>query len=160
VNCVFVGANVCKCSRDQRFNVPSEARDSNFLVTQTMTDQHCLTSAITRRSALTPDPSSSSLVIFIFKLVYLIILRNKHSALGASGTLRPLPRCLPADALRKYSQHSPNHTLWTLYRSYFKVIRANIELQVYSVTCCGPYSLPNCMNCKGVLYQSHGIVHT
>jgi hypothetical protein len=31
-------------------------------------------------------------------------------------------------------------TLWTLYRSYFKGITTNIELQVYSVTCCWPYS--------------------
>jgi hypothetical protein len=28
-----------------------------------------------------------------------------------------------------------DYTLWALYRSYFKCIRANIELQVYSVTC-------------------------
>jgi hypothetical protein len=32
------------------------------------------------------------------------------------------------------------YTLWTLYRSYFKSISVNIELQVYSVTCCRPYS--------------------
>jgi hypothetical protein len=29
-----------------------------------------------------------------------------------------------------------DYTLWTLYRFYFKGISANIELQVYSVTCC------------------------
>jgi hypothetical protein len=29
-----------------------------------------------------------------------------------------------------------DYTLWTLSRSYFKGISANIELQVYSVTCC------------------------
>jgi hypothetical protein len=28
-----------------------------------------------------------------------------------------------------------DYTLWTLYRSYFKGISANIELQVYNVTC-------------------------
>jgi hypothetical protein len=36
-------------------------------------------------------------------------------------------------------QHIRPHlhfTLWTLYRSYFNGIRANIELQVYSGTCC------------------------
>jgi hypothetical protein len=27
-------------------------------------------------------------------------------------------------------------TIWTLYNSYFKGITANIQLQVYSVTCC------------------------
>jgi hypothetical protein len=33
--------------------------------------------------------------------------------------------------------YSPSdYTLWTLYRSYSKGISANIELQVYSVTCC------------------------
>jgi hypothetical protein len=32
-----------------------------------------------------------------------------------------------------------DYTLWTLYRSYFKKIGANIELQVYSVMCCWPY---------------------
>jgi hypothetical protein len=32
-----------------------------------------------------------------------------------------------------------DYTLWILYRSYFKGISANIELQVYSVTCCWPY---------------------
>jgi hypothetical protein len=31
-----------------------------------------------------------------------------------------------------------DYTLWTLYRSYFKDIRANVELQVYAVTCCWP----------------------
>jgi hypothetical protein len=35
-----VGANECKCSRDQRLNVSSEeARDNTFLVTLPMTDQ-------------------------------------------------------------------------------------------------------------------------
>jgi hypothetical protein len=29
-----------------------------------------------------------------------------------------------------------DYTLWTLYLSYFKGISANIELQVYGVTCC------------------------
>jgi hypothetical protein len=29
-----------------------------------------------------------------------------------------------------------DYTLWTLYRSYYKGINANIELHVYSVTCC------------------------
>jgi hypothetical protein len=29
-----------------------------------------------------------------------------------------------------------DYTFWTLNRSYFKDISANIELQVYSVTCC------------------------
>jgi hypothetical protein len=28
-----------------------------------------------------------------------------------------------------------DYTLWTLYRSYFKGIKANTELQVLSVTC-------------------------
>jgi hypothetical protein len=37
-----------------------EAPDNKFLVTHTMTDQRCLTSAITRRSALTAGPYSSS----------------------------------------------------------------------------------------------------
>jgi hypothetical protein len=36
------------------------ARDSKFMVTHPMADQSCLTSAITRRSALTAEPSSSS----------------------------------------------------------------------------------------------------
>jgi hypothetical protein len=30
-------------------------------------------------------------------------------------------------------------TLWTLYRSYFNGIRANIEQPLYIVTCCRPY---------------------
>jgi hypothetical protein len=34
---------------------------------------------------------------------------------------------------------SSDYTLWTFYRSFFMDIRANIELQVYSVTCCWPY---------------------
>jgi hypothetical protein len=49
-------------SRDQRLNVPSEARrnrDNKFLVTHLITDQRCLTAAIARRSALTTGPSSS-----------------------------------------------------------------------------------------------------
>jgi hypothetical protein len=29
-----------------------------------------------------------------------------------------------------------DYMLWTLYRSYFKGISGNIELQVHSVTCC------------------------
>jgi hypothetical protein len=33
-----------------------------------------------------------------------------------------------------------NFALWTLYRSYVRGISANIELQVYSVTCCWRYS--------------------
>jgi hypothetical protein len=32
-----------------------------------------------------------------------------------------------------------DHGLWTLYRSYFKGIKASIELEMYSVTCCCPY---------------------
>jgi hypothetical protein len=32
-----------------------------------------------------------------------------------------------------------DYTLRTLYRSYFNGIRANIELQVYSMMCCWPY---------------------
>jgi hypothetical protein len=32
-----------------------------------------------------------------------------------------------------------DYTLWTLYRTYFKSISANIVLQLYSVTCCLPY---------------------
>jgi hypothetical protein len=31
---------------------------------------------------------------------------------------------------------TPDYTFWTLYRSYFKGIGANIELPVYSATCC------------------------
>jgi hypothetical protein len=29
---------------------------------------------------------------------------------------------------------SSDYTLWTLYRSYFKIMSADIELKVYSVT--------------------------
>jgi hypothetical protein len=36
-----------------------------------------------------------------------------------------------------------DYTLWTLYHSYFKGISANIELQLYSMTCCWPYSWDN-----------------
>jgi hypothetical protein len=37
----------------------------------------------------------------------------------------------------KYTVNSTsNHTLWYLFRSYFKGISANIELQVYGKTCC------------------------
>jgi hypothetical protein len=31
---------------------------------------------------------------------------------------------------------TPDYTLWSWCRSYFKGISAIIELQVYSVTCC------------------------
>jgi hypothetical protein len=61
------GCYDCKCSRDQRLNVPSEAflraRDNKFWVTHPMTDQRCLTSTIARRSALTAGPSRSSTMI-------------------------------------------------------------------------------------------------
>jgi hypothetical protein len=43
----------------------------------------------------------------------------------------------------RVSGHTVNstsdYTLWTLYRSYFKGISANIELQIYSLTCCWSY---------------------
>jgi hypothetical protein len=39
------------------------ARNNTFLVTLPMTEQHCLTSAIVRRSALITEPSSSSIYI-------------------------------------------------------------------------------------------------
>jgi hypothetical protein len=42
-----------------------------------------------------------------------------------------------------YTQSTTHQTVWTLYRSYFKGISANIEQQVYSVTCCRPYISPN-----------------
>jgi hypothetical protein len=52
--CGLVGANDCKYSRNQRLNVPSEARKARnvrpFLVTHPMTDQCCLASAIVRRA--------------------------------------------------------------------------------------------------------------
>jgi hypothetical protein len=47
--------------------------------------------------------------------------------------------------LHRYSQQhirlwtEQNSTLWTLCHSYFKDISANIELQMYSLTCCWPY---------------------
>jgi hypothetical protein len=37
-----------------------------------------------------------------------------------------------------------DYTLRTLYRSYFKTISDNIELQVYSVTCCLLYLRYDC----------------
>jgi hypothetical protein len=39
-------------------------------------------------------------------------------------------------SVKKYKVKS---TLWALYRSYFKGISTNIELQVCTVTCCWPY---------------------
>jgi hypothetical protein len=61
------------------------ARDNIFLVTHPMTDQHCLTSAIARRSAVTAVPSSSSSKLAIYLVVsanseacchiYIIIIR-------------------------------------------------------------------------------------
>jgi hypothetical protein len=50
-------------SRTNGLTVPSKhrgARDNKFFVTHPMTDQRCLTSAITRRSTLTTRLSSSS----------------------------------------------------------------------------------------------------
>jgi hypothetical protein len=72
----LVGANECKCSRDQRLNVPSEggARDNKFLVTHLMTYQRCLTYAITCRSALTAGPLSYSYHILIFRRTQLKIM--------------------------------------------------------------------------------------
>jgi hypothetical protein len=37
-------------------------------------------------------------------------------------------------------QSTAHQTLWTLFRYYFKGISANLELQVYSVMCCWPYT--------------------
>jgi hypothetical protein len=37
------------------------------------------------------------------------------------------------------AQSTTHYTLWTVYRSYFKGISANIELRMYSVTCYWPY---------------------
>jgi hypothetical protein len=42
-----------------------ETRENKFLVTQPMTDQRCLTSAIARRSALTAGLSSSSSYVYM-----------------------------------------------------------------------------------------------
>jgi hypothetical protein len=55
-----VGANDSKYSRDQRLNVPSEARarDNKFLVTHTMTDQRSLTSKIAREAHLPRGPQA------------------------------------------------------------------------------------------------------
>jgi hypothetical protein len=66
----LVGAYDCKYSWDQRLNVPSEARSglyNKFLVTHPMTDQHCLASAITRRSALLPQKSLIKIINPILK---------------------------------------------------------------------------------------------
>jgi hypothetical protein len=53
VQCESVGANDCKCSRDQLLYMPLKhggARVNNFLVTHPMTDQCCLASAFVRRA--------------------------------------------------------------------------------------------------------------
>jgi hypothetical protein len=47
----------------------------------------------------------------------------------ADSHMRPTHTSVCTDSTSEY-------TLWALYRSYFKRISANIELQVYSVTCC------------------------
>jgi hypothetical protein len=51
-------------------------------------------------------------------------------------------KCPKGNKFKKmmYSQYSTlDYTLWTLYRSYFKGINANIDLQMYSETSCLPY---------------------
>jgi hypothetical protein len=58
-------------------------------------------------------------------------------------------RCEQTENPRKLSQYhasrystvnsTPDYTLRTFHRSYFKSVRSNIELQVYSVTICWPY---------------------
>jgi hypothetical protein len=52
------------------------ARNNNFLVTHPMTDQRCLTSATTRRSALTAEPSSSCITYCFNNLQSISLLLN------------------------------------------------------------------------------------
>jgi hypothetical protein len=40
---------------------------------------------------------------------------------------------------KPFLNSTSDYALWTLYRSYFQGISANIELQVYNVTCRWPY---------------------
>jgi hypothetical protein len=49
-----------------------EARDNKFLVTHTMTDQRCLTSAIARRRVLTVGPLRSSLSILPRQILHIV----------------------------------------------------------------------------------------
>jgi hypothetical protein len=48
-----------------------------------------------------------------------------------------------------------DYTLCTLHRSYFNRISANIELQVYSVTCCWPYIFHLILYITGQIPQSY-----
>jgi hypothetical protein len=59
--CELVGADNCKCNRDQRLKVLSEARK----LTLPITNQRCLTSAIARRSTLTAGPSWHGFLLIV-----------------------------------------------------------------------------------------------
>jgi hypothetical protein len=54
--------------------------------------------------------------------------------------------------------NTSDHTLWTLYRSYFKGISANIELQVYSVMYCWSNLL--CVTVIAHDIHNHHIIHS
>jgi hypothetical protein len=67
-------------------------------------------------------------------LAELLALRNKDSPVVNSGRGRFF-LLVGANVVGTINSTS-DYSLWTFYRSCFKGINANIELQVYSETCC------------------------
>jgi hypothetical protein len=89
-----------------------EARDNTFLVTHPMTDQRCLTSAITRRNALTSGPSTSKQK----SIKYLLLCRQKflgHVTAIIRHQLESADGPLPQTSLRTIVDScEPWHIFW------------------------------------------------
>jgi hypothetical protein len=85
-------------------------------------------------------------MLFLFCLGHNTRLRGNNLQIFLSRWFKPVGAVEPKNRLTYTHTHvtrtinsTSDYALWTLYSSYFDGIRANIELQVYSVTCCWLY---------------------
>jgi hypothetical protein len=105
-------------------------RSSATLVGHRMGDQKFIisSSVLAAFTVVRTHPHWTRVVVYC---TFSLCVIHKEALCSSSGDINRLMMKLLCTV------NSTSHcTPWTLYRSYLKGINANIELQVYSVTCC------------------------